>query len=110
MTKDGTVKILEDKLHSYEMVSIISPEIDDEKLNATIDNISQFITERGGSVSEVERWGKRKLAYPIKHFLEGNYVLTRFKLKPAFSKELEARLGIADEVLRHLLVKLDDRK
>jgi len=99
--------VTENKLHDYEMVYIISPDVADDKLDSAIDNVSRFITERGGSVSEVERWGRRKLAYPIKHFAEGNYVLTHFKLKPASSKELEARLAISDEILRHLLIKLD---
>jgi len=97
----------EDKqLRDYEMVVVLSPEVADEKLDAIIDNISRFITERGGVISEVERWGKRKLAYPIKHFIEGNYVLTRFKSRPTLGKELEANLQISDEVLRHLLVKM----
>jgi len=56
----------------------------------------------------VERWGKRRLAYPIEHFMEGNYVLARFKLKPALSKELEANLRISEELLRHLLIKLSN--
>ena len=98
----------EDKqLRGYELVFIISPEVVDEALDTAIDNISRFITGKGGIISEVERWGKRKLAYPLKHFLEGSYVLTRFKLKPMWSKELEANLQISEEILRHLLIKLD---
>ena len=93
------------RLHEYEMVLIISPEVVDEKFDAAIDNVSRFITDNGGSFSEVEKWGKRKLAYPIKRQLEGSYVLTRFSLKPALSKELEAKLEISEEVLRHLLIK-----
>jgi len=100
------LKAEELQLHDYELVVIISPEVIDEKLDAIVDNISKFITERGGIISSVDRWGKRKLAYPIKHFMEGDYVLTVFKLKPELSKELEARLQILEEVLRHLLVKL----
>jgi len=98
---------VEDKqLHDYEMVLIISPEIADEALDTTIDNVSRFITGKGGIVSNAERWGRRKLAYPIGHFMEGNYVLTQFKLKPALTKELEANLKISEEILRHLLIKL----
>ncbi len=100
------LKAEEEQLRDYELVAIISPEVVDEKLEAIIDNISQFITERGGIISSVERWGERRLAYPIKHFMEGSYVLTQFKLKPILSKELEARLQISEEVLRHLLIKL----
>ena len=96
----------EKQLRDYELVCIISPEIVDEALDTTIDNINQFITGKGGIISEVEQWGKRKMAYPIRHFVEGNYVLTRFKLKPTLTKEFEMRLDISEEVLRHLLIKL----
>ena len=98
---------VEDKqLRDYELVLIISPEVAGEVLDTTIDNIGQFITGKGGIISGVEQWGKRKLAYPIRRFAEGNYVLSRFKLKPTLTKELEAKLDISEEVLRHLLIKL----
>lgn len=94
------------KLNDYELVVIISPEAGEEKAEAIIDSVSQFVTGSGGTVSEVERWGKRKLAYSIKHCREGNYVLIRFRLKSGLSRELEANLQISEEVLRHLLVRL----
>ena len=94
------------QLRDYELLLVISPEVAEEELEATIDNVSQFITGKGGIISGIERWGKRRLAYPIRHFVEGSYVLTRFKLKPAFGKELGANLRISEEVLRHLLIKL----
>ena len=97
----------ESKLRDYELVVIISPEIADDGLDSIMDNISRLITQDVGTVDEVDRWGKRKLAYPIKHFLEGSYVLVRCKMKPASGKELEASLRISEEVLRHLLVRLD---
>ena len=96
-----------EQLRDYELVLVISPEIAEEESEATIDNVSRFISGKGGSISDVERWGKKRLAYPIRHFVEGSYVLTRFKLKPAFGKELEANLRISEEVLRHLLIRLD---
>ena len=91
--------------HDYELIYIISPEVGDEALETSITSVSQFITGKGGSISNEERWGKRKLAYPIKRFLEGNYVLTRFKISPVWSKELEANLRISEDVLRHLLIR-----
>ena len=110
MPRRTSKKVLEaeDKqLRDYELVLIVSPEVVEEKFDATIDNVSQLITEKGGTISNVEQWGKRRLAYPIEHFMEGSYVLTRFRLKPALSKELEANLRISEEVLRHLLVKIE---
>ena len=99
----------EDKqLRDYELVLIISPEIEEEKISATIDNATRFIGGKGGVISDVEQWGKKKLAYSIKQFMEGNYVLIRLKLKPKSTKELEANLQISEEVLRHLLIKLGD--
>ena len=86
---------------------VISPEVEGEKLDATIDSMSQLITGKGGIISEVERWGKRRLAYPIKRFIDGSYVLFRFKFQPALSKEVEASLRISEEVLRHLLIKIE---
>ncbi len=96
----------DEQLCDYELIFIISPEVVEEQLETTIESVSRFITERGGTISEVEPWGKRRLAYPIKHFAEGSYVLVRFNLKPGQNKELEANLKISEDVLRHLLIKL----
>jgi len=105
--KETRISQEDKKLHDYELVVIISPEVMEEAVDGVMDRISQFITESGGSVSTVERWGKKKLAYPIKHFTEGNYVLARFKLKPELGKELEASLQLSEEVFRHLLIRLN---
>jgi small subunit ribosomal protein S6 len=95
------------KLRDYELVVIISPEVASEAADGIMEGVSRFITDNGGTVSAVEPWGKKKLAYPIKHFMEGSYVLTRFKMQPKFTKQLEASLQISEDVLRYLLVKLE---
>lgn len=105
-TPKKVLKVEDKQLRDYELVVIISPEVVEEALDTTIDNVTKLITERGGIISNAERWGKRKLAYPIEHFVEGNYVLTQFKLKPVLSKELEANLRTSEEILRHLLIRL----
>ncbi len=92
---------------SYEMVVIISPDVTDEALEPMVEGLKQFITGKGGEVTEVTRWGKKKLAYTIKHAIEGHYVLFRFKLNPASNRELENNLKISEKVLRYLLIKLD---
>ncbi len=101
-------KVEDKQPQNYELILIISTESGDEALNATIDKVSRFITERGGTISTMDQWGKRRLAYPIHHFMEGNYVLTQFTMKPVFGKELESSLQVSEEVLRHLLIKLSN--
>lgn len=95
-------------MRDYELVVIISPEVAEEEIPATLERISRFIIESGGSITEVNRWGRRRLAYPIKNFMEGNYVLTHFQMEPRLTADLEASLGISEEILRHLLVRLSD--
>jgi small subunit ribosomal protein S6 len=97
-----------EQLPDYELVLIISPESTEEESEAAIESVSRFITGKGGVVADIERWGKRRLAYPIRHFVEGSYVLAKFKLPPAFGKELEGNLRISEEVLRHLLIRLGE--
>ena len=102
------VLAVEDKrLLDYELAFIVSPELNEESLEGTVNRVSQFITGRDGVISNVDIWGKRKLAYPVAHFLEGNYVLMRLQLSPARCKELEANLKISEDIIRHLLIKLN---
>ena len=104
--KKEAVSVEDKRLQDYELVYIISPEVADESLENRIESVSQLITGRNGVISDVEKWGKRKLAYPVEHFWEGNYVITRFKMNPARCKEVEANLKISEEILRHLLIKI----
>ena len=99
-------KTADKKPRDYELVLVVSPDVMDEVFEAAIDKISKFITERGGAISSVDQWGEKKLAYPIRHFVKGKYVLIQFKSGPALGRELEASLQISEEVLRHLLVKV----
>ena len=94
-------------MRDYELVLVISPEAGEEQTTETVERISSFITEQGGSISNQEQWGVRKLAYPIKKFQEGNYFITEFTLDPAQTVELEANVQASQEILRHLLVKKD---
>ena len=93
-------------LQRYELVVIIDPEVTEESIPTVLDKMTGFITQRGGAMLKVDRWGRRKLAYPIKHHREGDYVVAQFELEPNKTAELEASLGLADEFLRHLLVRM----
>lgn len=105
VTKEETKT--EQALNDYELVFIVSPDVADDAVEPFVNNISQFITGKGGVVGEIARWGRKKLSYPIKHVLEGNYVLVKFKLDPSANKELETNLKISEKVIRYLLIKID---
>ena len=92
-------------MRDYELVIVISPEVDEQETSGTVDRVNRFITERGGSVTSQEQWGGRRLAYPIQGYHEGNYFLTQFTSEPTLASELEANLVSSAEVIRHLLVK-----
>ncbi len=96
-------------MRDYELVVAISPEITDDNLPAIVDKVSRIITDRGGEVKEVQQWGRRRLAYPIKHFREANYILTRIQMEPKIAKDVEAGLQLSEEVIRHLLVLQENR-
>ncbi len=95
-------------MREYELTVIFRPEIVEEDIPAEIEKISQMISQKGGVVGEVNRWGRKRLAYPIKHCKEGNYVLTPFKMDPSLAIELEKNLRTSERILRHLLVRLGD--
>jgi small subunit ribosomal protein S6 len=93
-------------MHDYELVAIISPEVDEDEVAKIVDRMTQSIGSRGGAVEEVKNWGKRRLAYPVRKFMEGDYVLARFKLMPKSVKDLESEIGTFGDVLRYLVVKV----
>jgi len=94
-------------LTDYELMMVLSPDTDEQGITGVKDRLSQFITQRGGAVTNQANWGLRRLAYPIRKFREGNYVLTEFTFEPGPTKELEGTVKVWGEVLRYLLVKKD---
>lgn len=107
MNTSETIAVADSQLRDYELVLIINPEVGEEALNTRIESLNKLVTSSGGVISSIDQWGKKKLAYPVKHFVEGHYVLVRLKMKPATSRELEASLRISEEIIRHLLVKVE---
>lgn len=95
-------------MHDYELVTVLNPEIAEEDVPAAIERLTAAITTRGGEVAEVQPWGRRRLAYPIKRHNEGNYVLTNLRMDPARAHELESGFMISDDILRHLLIRKDE--
>ncbi len=92
-------------MSNYELIYIVNPEISDNDLSNVQAKINSIVAKIGGTVVNVNNWGRKKLAYPIKKFGEGNYIFTQIEMKSSATKELEANLKLANEVLRHLLIK-----
>ena len=93
-------------MSKYEMLYIIANEIEDEAKEAVIAKFEKIVTDNGGSVEKIDKWGTRKLAYQINYKAEGYYVLMTFEAAPTLNKEIERVAGITDEVIRHMITKL----
>ena len=98
-------------MRHYELVTILSPMLNQDDASATWDEIKSFITNREGEITAEQTWGTRRLAYPIRkgnyNFLEGSYYLSSFTVDNAFNRELENYLRLHDNVLRALVVRCD---
>jgi small subunit ribosomal protein S6 len=94
-------------LPDYELATIVDPDLDEDQVQSTISMVAQIIGEQGGVMISTDRWEKRRLAYPIKKKREGSHVFFRFSADPAGLPEIKRRLGIAESVIRHMVVLLE---
>ncbi|MBF1180222.1 MAG: 30S ribosomal protein S6 [[Eubacterium] sulci] len=91
---------------NYEVMFIIDPMLDDEKKDAAVERVKSVIAAEG-EVGNVDVWGLRKLAYPIQKKNEGYYVVIDFKAEPTLPAELDRRLRISEDFMRHIIVNKD---
>ena len=92
-------------MNKYELAVVISANVDDEKKNEAVDKCKALIERFGGTVTNVDDWGKKKLAYEIEKMTEGFYYFIQFDGEPTAPAEIEARMRIMDGVIRYLCVK-----
>lgn len=92
-------------MNKYEVLYIIDSKVDGAAKDALVEKYSALVTANGGEVESVDKWGDKKLAYPIDYKNEGYYVLMTFTAKPEFPQELERQMRIADEVMRYMVIK-----
>ena len=92
---------------NYEAMYILDPALSEEAIAALVAKF-KAVVEANGTVSEIDEWGKRRLAYPINDLMEGYYVLMTFNAKPEFPRELDRILRITDGVMRSLIVCKDE--
>jgi small subunit ribosomal protein S6 len=96
-------------LRDYEVLYIVRADLDDDKVQDAVKRVNTLIERSGGQADKTNLWGKRKLAYEVKHQKEGAYVLQDFQLDPNRVPELESSLKITEEVLRHLIVRKPEK-
>jgi small subunit ribosomal protein S6 len=96
-------------LREYEVLYIVRADLEDEKVQDAVKRVNTLIERSGGTIERTNLWGKRKLAYDVKHQKEGSYVLQDFQLDPGRVPELEGGLKITEEVLRHLTVRKPEK-
>ncbi|MBR5756305.1 MAG: 30S ribosomal protein S6 [Firmicutes bacterium] len=95
-------------MNKYELMFIIDPTLEDAAKEAYIEEVKGIIAA-AGEVSDTDAWGLKKLAYPIQKKTEGYYVVMHFTADPTLPKELDRRLRISDNCMRHIIVNLDEK-
>jgi small subunit ribosomal protein S6 len=95
-------------MRRYETVWVVNGDLPDEDVKAAIDKFTKIISGQGGTVVNVEEWGRRKLAYKIGNTLRGAYILVDFAGMPATVKEMERNFRIDDRVIRYITTKKSD--
>ena len=96
-------------MRRYELMLLLRPDLEDDKLQAAVERVTRAIVNGGGSLSKVSPWGKRRLAYDIGRHREASYFLIHFDIEPAQVREIERGMLISEEILRHLVTVLEDR-
>ena len=94
-------------MNKYELAVVVSAKIEDEERTAVVDRCKALIERFGGTVTNVDDWGKKRLAYEIQKMREGFYYFIQFDAEPTAPAEIESRVRIMDNVLRYLIVKAD---
>lgn len=94
-------------MREYELVFIVHPEVDEDDFTAVVERVEELIKRYDGKVVEQKIWGLRKLAYPIKKLWEGQYVLMRIELEPQGVAQLEREFTLLEQVIRHLIVRIE---
>lgn len=94
-------------MRPYETLLVLKPDLEEETIDALMERFTGVITGEDGTIDNIDRWGKRRLAYEINGFTEGFYVVIDFKAESGATSEVERILKITDEVVRYLLVRRD---
>ena len=96
-------------MRPYEVMVIFDVDLEEETIRSAVDRYTRLIQSKGAELGPIDYWGKRRFAYELKHRWEGYYVVLRAEAEPSVMVELDRFLHLADEVLRHKVVRLPDK-
>ena len=98
-------KEVQTAMNKYELALVVNAKIEDDARVATVEKAKEYVTKFGGNITNVEEWGKKKLAYEIQHMKEGFYYFIQFDAEAGVPAQLEQAVRIMDNVLRYLCVR-----
>ena len=94
-------------MRKYEMVVLLDPSVDERTVTGTFEKLVQVVPTEGGTIDNVDVWGKRKFAYEIDKKSEGIYIVLQFTAQASTAQELDRQLGLNESVMRTKLMRLD---
>ena len=94
----------------YEVMFIVRPDVEDEEIEKLIEGLSATVKNGGGTVKSVEKMGRRKLAYQVRKFNDGNYILFTIEATGPVVQELERRLRVTEQVIKFISVRMDEEE
>lgn len=94
-------------MRNYEVAFIAHPDLDENAFAALVEKAKGWVTTSGGQVLKAEVWGRRRLAYPIRKQVEGQYVLLQAQLEVAATREIERNMRLTEQVLRFQIIRAD---
>ena len=95
-------------MNQYELAVVLSAAIDDEARSATLDRVKDYVEKAGGSITNVDDWGKKKLAYDIQKMSEAYYYFIQFEAETDAPGEIESNVRLMESVIRFLCIKKDE--
>src|SRR5712692_1322444 len=89
---------------------VLAPDLQEDGVTAATERINGLITNRGGEITKVDTWGRRRMAYPIHRHLDGYYTVMRFRLEANLTDELDRSLRLTEQVMRHIIVRAEGER
>ncbi len=96
-------------MNKYELAVVVSAKIEDDERAATIEKVKEIITKHGGTITNVDEWGKKRLAYEVQKMREAFYYFIQFEGQSTVPAEIESRVRLMENVVRYLVVKQDEK-